>query len=102
MDSKKNSWFHFFLEIFFEKEESTKLFRKISFLFRTVSIVILIIVYSKGLSIYKSLGIIFLLVGVASILDGIQHYLNKENKRRYISDIGITMIFFITSFILLR
>jgi hypothetical protein len=36
-----------------------------------------------------------LLAGIANILDEIQHNINKENKWRYISDFGFSILLFI-------
>jgi hypothetical protein len=48
------------------------------------------------------LGIIFMLVGVSNILDGIESYLKKENKWRYILEFGFAILWFISSVILLK
>jgi hypothetical protein len=87
--------------MFFEKRESTKPFRIIRYLFIIVTIVIFIVAISSGFDFFY-LGILFMLVGVSNILDGIESYLKKENKWRYISEFGFAILLFIYSFILLK
>ena len=87
--------------LFFEKRESTKPFRIIRYLLITVKIVLFIMAISSNFDFFY-LGILFMLVGVSNVLDGIESYLKKVNKWRYISDFGFAILWFISSFILLR
>jgi hypothetical protein len=87
--------------MFFEKRESTKPFKIIRFLFIIATIVLFIVAISSGFDFFY-LGIIFMLVGVSNILDGIESYLKKENKWRYILEFGFAILWFISSVILLK
>jgi hypothetical protein len=87
--------------IFFEKRESTKPFKIIRFLLIIVTIVLFIVAISSGFDFFY-LGILFMLVGVSNTLDGIESYLKKENKWRYISEFGFAILWVISSVILLK
>jgi hypothetical protein len=45
------------------------------------------------------LRLVFILAGISSVIDGVESYLKKENKWRYLSDFGFGLLWFITAFV---
>lgn len=45
------------------------------------------------------LRLAFILAGVTSIIDGIESYLKKDNKWRYILDFGMAILWCVTAFL---
>ncbi|RCW40093.1 hypothetical protein DFP97_1425 [Paenibacillus prosopidis] len=84
--------------LFFEKRESTKPFIIIRILLMIVIVFIFVIGIVNDFDFFF-MRLLFMLLGVSSILDGIERYLKRENKWRYYFDFGMGLLWFVSSFI---
>ena len=50
-------------------------------------------------SIFFLLWIIFIIAGLVSIVDAVEAYFQKENKRVYLVDLGFAVLWFIFAFL---
>jgi len=85
--------------LFFEtkvKKKSTKPFIIIKIFMTIALLFMLVMVIFKG-SDYYFLWL-FILLGVISIIDGIESYFQKEDKRVYLLNFGFGVIWFILAY----
>lgn len=86
--------------LFFENRESTKAFIIFRYLVLAIGVLILILSLIKGVNLVI-LKFLFLLSAFGSIIDGIESYLKKENKKRILLDFGIALIWIVSFFLFL-
>lgn len=85
--------------LFFEKRErkkSTKLFIILKILISIALLFMLVMAIIKGYDFYFLW--LFTLLGVSSILDGIESYFQKAGKRIYLLNFGLGVILFSLAF----
>ena len=87
------------MKLFFGKrmKKSTKPFIILKFLFSIALLFMLVMMIFKDYDI--NFLWLFTLIGVLSIIGGIESYLEKEDKRVYLLDFGFAVIWFILAFI---
>ncbi|MDQ0882105.1 hypothetical protein [Peribacillus sp. V2I11] len=78
--------------LLFEKRESTKPFILIRYLMIIAMGLILILCIIIDFNFIKN---IYLLLGIGSIIDGFESFLNKENKRQMLLNFGIAFMWFV-------
>lgn len=84
--------------LFFEKRESTKPFIIIRILLMIVIVFIFVIGIVNDFDFFF-IRLLFMLLGISSILDGIERYIKRENKWRYFFDFVMGLLWFVSSFI---
>ncbi|MDC3418316.1 hypothetical protein [Aquibacillus salsiterrae] len=84
--------------MFFEKRESTKLFKAIRMIVMISFGIIFVISIINGLD-FGFLRLAFIFGGFTSLIDGLESYLKKDDKWKYIVDFDLAIIWFITIFI---
>ncbi|MFJ5768707.1 hypothetical protein [Psychrobacillus sp. NPDC093180] len=88
--------------IFFEKVErkkSTKPIFTIRILLNIVMVICLILAFANELDIFY-FRIVILLAGVRSLIEGIESYLRKEDRKVYLGEFSFTSIMFLFAFTL--
>ncbi|MDI2587939.1 hypothetical protein OR571_12630 [Psychrobacillus sp. NEAU-3TGS] len=88
--------------IFFEKVErkkSTKPIFTIRILLNIVMVICLILAFANELDIFY-FRIVILLAGVGSLIEGIESYLRKEDRKVYLGEFSFTAILFLFAFTL--
>ena len=89
--------------LFFEKSESTKPFIIIKNVIGIITLLIVLIALIS--SVLTSFDFIYIrllciLAGLSSITTGIEHYVNRDSKWLYLSDIGFGVFWLLLAFIL--
>ncbi|WP_053366488.1 hypothetical protein [Bacillus sp. FJAT-27245] len=84
--------------LFFEKRESSKPF---IWLRHFIMLMVLVVIGAAILNGFSSiyLTILWIIFGCSSILDGIEAYLKKTAKKRYLMDFGIAGLFYLLAVI---
>lgn len=89
--------------LFFEKSKSTKPFNIIKNVIGIITLLlVLIALISSVMTSFDFIFIRFLciLAGLSSITTGIEHYVNRDSKWLYLSDIGFGVFWLLLAFIL--
>ena len=87
--------------IFFEKVERKKSSKSLSIMknIMLVTMILLLMLALMNMSDSIYLRIVFILVGVMSIIEGVESYFHKEDKKIYLTELGFGALYFILIFI---
>jgi hypothetical protein len=89
--------------LFFEKSKSTKPFNIIKNVIGIITLFIILIALISSLMTsfdFIYIRLLCILAGLSSITTGIEHYVRRDSKWLYLSDIGFGVIWLLISFIL--
>lgn len=88
--------------LFFEKSKSTKPFIIIKNVVGIITLLVMLMAVITSLITsfdFIYIRLLFILAGVSSIIDGIEHYVRRDNKWLYISDTGFGSLWLVLSLI---
>ena len=87
--------------LFFKKAERKKSSKSLSTMknIMLVTMILLLVLALISWSDLIYLRIVFILVGVLSIIEGIESYFHKEDKKVYLAELGFGAFYFILTFI---
>lgn len=89
--------------VFFEKSKSTKPFDIIKNVIGIISLLIVLIALISSLMTsfdFIYIRLLCILAGLSSITTGIEHYVRRDSKWLYLSDIGLGVFWLLLAFIL--
>jgi hypothetical protein len=87
--------------LFFQKRNNKKSAKPV-IVIRILMVIMMGIFLGWGIingSIFFLLWIIFIIAGLVSIVDAVEAYFQKENKRVYLVDLGFAVLWFIFAFL---
>ena len=87
--------------ILFKKVERKKSSNSLSIMKKIMlmTMILLLVLALMNVSDSIYLRIVFILVGVMSIIDGVESYFHKDDKKVYLTELGFGALYFILSFI---
>lgn len=87
--------------LFFKKRGNAKKRTKVNIILNTITaiamVVLLIMAIINGLD-FVYFKLIFIVAGISSMIDGVESYLQKENRKVYFRDFGYAMVWFVLAF----
>ena len=87
--------------IFFKKVERKKSSKSLSIIKNIMLMIMMLLLVLALMNMSESmyLRIVLILVGVMSIIDGVESYFHKDDKKVYLTELGFGALYFILSFI---